>query len=189
MHLTNIKSKLLAEFRAISKGKNPKITTDIEAVVVLSGESGDPDFKTNLNDTEERTRTGVKIIETIKKRGGNPVLIITGTPAQNKFMFKLAKNAGIKKIKNLKNIPSVPLGSTLDQFKELIKLDLKKIAIVTHAYHGPRVLRYAAKYLDKNCQFYLFLLARNAMTGNLTEEEIKKIIRYSNQGYISLSLG
>ena len=88
----------------------------------------------------------------------------------------------------LKNIPRVPLASTFDQFKELKKTNLKKIAIVTHAYHGPRVLRYATKYLAKNCQFYLFLIGRNKMTDDLIDEEVEKIIKYTKQGFIPLFL-
>ena len=100
MSLKNIKSKLLSEFREIAKEKNPKVTANIEAVVVLSGESGDPDLETNLTDTEERTEEGVRIFKKIKKVGGNPVLVITGTHFQNKLMLKLAKKAGIKKNQN-----------------------------------------------------------------------------------------
>ena len=188
MSLKNTKSKLLSEFREIAKEKNPKVTANIEAVVVLSGESGDPDLETNLTDTEERTKEGLRIIEEIKKRRGSPVLILTGTNAQNKLMLKLAKKAGIKKIEMLKNIPRVPLASTFDQFKQLKKTNFKKIAIVTHAYHGPRVLRYTTKYLVKNFQFYLFLIERNKMTCDLIDEEVEKIIKYSKQGYIPLFL-
>ena len=100
MSLKNTKSKLLSEFREIAKEKNPKVTANIEAVVVLSGESGDPDLETNLTDTEERTKESLRIIEEIKKRRGSPVLILTGTNAQNKLMLKLAKKAGIKKNQN-----------------------------------------------------------------------------------------
>lgn len=188
MPSTNIRSKLLLEFREVAREKNPIVTADIEAVVVLSGESGDPNHKTNLTDTEERTKEGLRIFKEIKKIGGNPVLILTGTHAQNKLMLKLAKKEGIKKIKMLENIPLVPLASTFDQFRELKKIHFKKIAIVTHAYHGPRVLRYATEYLVKNCQFYLFLISRNKMINDLIDEEVEKIIKYSKKGYIPLFL-
>lgn len=188
MSLKNIKSKLLLEFRESARGKNPKVIADIEAVVVLSGESGDPALATDLQDTQERTLAGIKIYKAVSKAGGNPMLVLTGTNSQNKLMLKLAKEKGITKITMLENIPPVPLASTFDQFRQLKKMQFKKIAIVTHAYHGPRVLRYAKKYLAKNCQFYLFLIGRGKMTNDFIEEEVAKIVKYSKKGHIPIFL-
>lgn len=181
-----IDKNLLAEFETIKKGKNPKITADMEAVVVLSGESGDPDLTTELHDTEERMLAGIKIFKAVSKSGGNPVLILTGTSAQNKLMKQLAHQQNIKNIFTLKNIPPVPAVSTYDQFRELGKLPFKKIGIVTHAYHGPRSRRYAKKYLPRGCQSELLLIGRDKIDSNQIQEETKKIIKYGLKGDLDI---
>src|SRR3989344_205187 len=108
MSLTNIPSKIRAEFESIKKGKNPKITADIEAVVVLSGESGDPITENGSYDTQERMRLGVKIFKTIQQIGGRPALIVAGTEHQNRMMLKLARRKGIGRVTTLRGIPPAP---------------------------------------------------------------------------------
>lgn len=177
MSSTNLKSKLFKEFKELEKGKNPEITADIEAVVVLSGESGDPENPTKLKDTEERIQLGIKIFKKVRELGGNPTLILNGTGTQNILMTKIAEKEKVEKILTIKN-PSVPAASTLTQFQGLKNLHFAKIALVTHAYHSPRVKRYAAKYLSKDCVFHIFLLDRDKMTQTQITEEIEKIIKY-----------
>lgn len=175
------KKQLQGEFEKVKKEKNPKITKDFEAVVILSGESGDPANPTNLDDTEERTQAGIEIFKKIKKLGSNPTLILNGTDAQNGLMEKNAKKEKVDNLQLIKNLP-VPNISTLTQFQGLKNKFFKKIVIVTHAYHGPRVKKYAKKYLPKNCRYQLFLLDRDKISQNLIREEIEKILRYSQKG-------
>ena len=179
----NSKSELLEEFEKVKRDKNSKITKDIEAVVILSGESGDPDYQTKLHDTEERTQFAIQIFKKIKKLGGSPILVLNGTNAQNNLMAKIAKSYGVKKNLTIKN-PPVPRVSTLTQFQGLKNLRFAKIAIVTHAYHNPRVKRYTKKYLPKNCQSQLFLLDRDKISRNQIQQEFEKILRYSRKGDI-----
>lgn len=179
----NSKSELLEEFEKVKKGKNLKITKDFEAVVVLSGESGDPAYPTKLKDTEERIQAGIEIFKKIQKLGGNPTLVLNGTDAQNELMKKNAKKEKVDNLQLIKN-PPIPNVSTLTQFQGMKSLFFKKIALVTHAYHGPRVKRYAKKYLPKNCQYQFFLLDRDKISQNLIREEIEKILKYSQKGGI-----
>jgi len=62
----DLQKKLMDEFDVVEKGRNPKITSDIEAIVVLSGESLDPAIKTDLHDTEERLAEGIRIYQGIQ---------------------------------------------------------------------------------------------------------------------------
>src|SRR3989344_2330215 len=185
MSLTNIPSKIRAEFESVKKGKNPKITSDIEAVVVLSGESGDPITEDGSFDTQERMRLGVKIYKTIQQIGGKPELIVAGTEHQNQLTLKLAKKNGIEQASIVKGIPPAPYASTLDQFKQL-KTDRKHLAIVTHAIHGPRTLRYAIKYLLKNTEFKIFLIGRRSMEKSAIDSELSKIQTYAGKEDIDL---
>ncbi|MCR4324846.1 MAG: YdcF family protein [Candidatus Curtissbacteria bacterium] len=173
-----VENKLKQEFESVRNSVDPKIDAGIEAVAILSGESGDPALKTNLRDTEQRTAYGLTIykkLASFSSRG--PKLVLTGTEAQNDLMRKLAKNIDSSNVIKLSNMPPVPLISTLDQFKELGKLNFKKLAIVTHAYHGPRSARYARKYLGKK-DYEFFLLDRRGMNPEEIKSEIGKIIKY-----------
>lgn len=173
----SFKNKLLEEFIQLQKEKNPKITSDIEAVVVLSGESRDPALNTDLKDTEERLAEGIKIYKEIKALGGFPTLILNGTDPQNIFMENEAKENVIHKLMIIKN-PRYPRASTDTQMKGLTNLNFKKIAIVTHAWHGVRVRLNAIKRLPKDISFNLFLLSRNNINDADIEMEIEKIQRY-----------
>lgn len=182
----NIKSKLLKEFADIQNSVNAPVSKDIDAVVVLSGESADPQTENDSFDTQQRTIEGIKIYKEIKKMGGKPTLVLTGTMPQNKIMIDLAFMHGVKRIEKLTGIPRPPLASTLIQFKQLRTLKVKSAVIVTHATHGPRVSRYAVKYWNHNSRFQLYLLNRRPMRGSLIKSEVKKIEIYSNKGDIDL---
>jgi len=181
----DLQKKLMDEFDVVEKGRNPKITSDIEAIVVLSGESLDPAIKTDLHDTEERLAEGIRIYQGIQKLEGSPILVLNGTDPQNIFMEAEAKRRAVDKVMIVKN-PSYPAASTKTQIEGLKKLKFKKIAIVTHAYHGPRVLRYARKFFLNNCKFTLFLIARDKINKNQVQQEIEKIIEYASKGDIDL---
>jgi len=62
----DLQKKLMDEFDVVEKGRNPKITSDIEAIVVLSGESLDPAIKTDLHDTEERLAEGFRSLKALQ---------------------------------------------------------------------------------------------------------------------------
>ena len=185
MSLKNTRSKLLAEFKTIEKGKNPRLDRSIEAIVVLSGESLDPKIKTDLLDTETRLLAGIKIYRKIEKLGGKPVLVINGTDDQNRTMVNVAKESGITNIEQVKN-PPYPKASTLTQIKGLRSLNFKKILLVNHAEGGPRTARYTKKLLQNSCKCELYLINRKRMSREQIDEEIGKIIKYSVEGDLSL---
>lgn len=169
-------NRISAEFESVKAAKNPKITADIEAVVVLSGESGDPITENDSFDTEERMRLGMRIYKKIHQFGGKTELIVTGTEHQNHMMSRLARRNGIRQVTFLKGIPPAPFASTLDQFKQL-KTDKNILAIVTHAYHAPRVSRYINQYLPQK-EIKLYLIKRRGITKNQISEELNKIEQY-----------
>jgi hypothetical protein len=176
MSLKSTPDQIEIEFESVRKGKNPEIASDIEAIVVLSGESGDFELETELHDTEERTRYATKIFKKISRLGGSPVLIVDGTDSQNLMMEKMARKAGILSVTQIIN-PPVPIASTLTQFEGLQKLKFRKLVLITEGYHAPRVLRYAKQYLSNNIKFQLFVIHRN-FDKKMQAEEIKKIKTY-----------
>lgn len=176
MSLKNIKNKLLSEFEKIKQGKNPKITADVEAVVVLSGESRDPAIKIDLHDTEERLAEGIRIYNEIKKQGSPPTLIVNGTDPQNIFMKNESRKQRIGKIVTMKN-PPYPKASTKTQFEAIEHLKFKKMAIVIHAAYGPRTRRYIDKFMNGR-EVLLFLIGRDKMRKSEIEIEIEKIQKY-----------
>ncbi len=177
MSSSDLKSKLSLEFEEVVQGKNPEITADIEAIVVLSGESRDPAIKTKLYDTEERLAEGIRIYKEVEWLGGSPILVLNGTDPQNVFMEDESRKNGILRIKTIKN-PSVPSASTDTQLKGLQKFNFRKVAIVTHAYHGVRTRMNALKRLPNSMNFELFLLNRGGVKDEDIEMEIEKIKKY-----------
>lgn len=170
-------SNLRAEFEKVKKGNNPDISLDIDAVVVLSGESAGSSPGIYESDTEERVTFAVSIYREIEKLGGFPQLVLNGTKFQNKAIKKIAELSGVKNIMFIEN-PPFPKASTDTQIQGLAKLNFKKIAIVTHAYHGPRARITVLKWLPKKVFFDLFLLDRKNMKADDIEREIEKIKRY-----------
>jgi hypothetical protein len=180
MSLKNVKSKLLLEFKQVTKEKDPKVFSAIEAVVILSGESAGAVAGNRIGDTEQRTNYAIKIFKQIKALGGFPTLVLNGTDVQNKLMAKLARRAGVFNIVYIKN-PPFPRASTDTQMKGLAKLNFKKVAIITHGRHSLRANMTALKRLPKNTAFSLFLVDRKKMDQNDINEEIEKIIKYFNE--------
>lgn len=170
-------ARQLKAFNNIKKTKDPKISPDIDAVVVLSGESGGSVPGTYQHDTQERVNFGIALFKKIEKLGRSPTFILSGTNHQNILMKKMAKNAGINKIVLIKNLP-YPFASTDTQIKGLAKLHFTKLAIVTHAWHGVRTKLTAEKRLPRNVFFQLFLLERNKINNSDLESEIGKIQKY-----------
>jgi|SRR3990167_2422655 len=172
----DLQKKLEEEFNEVKKGTNPEITSNIDAVVVLSGESRDPEIKTNLRDTEERLAEGIRIYKKIKKLGGSPTLILNGTDPQNAFMEEESRKQGIHRVIIIKN-PPYPLASTKTQVEGIKDFKFKKMAIITHAYHGPRSRRYINKFLSGQ-DAPLFLVNRNKMSKGEIKIEMQKIKEY-----------
>lgn len=173
----DIKDKITKEFRDLENGDNPQVTADIEAVVVLSGESGDPANKTDLLDTQERCEYGIEVYKKIKTAGGRPLLVLNGTEPQNKLMAKIAKQNEVFDSITIIN-PAFPRASTLTQFKRMKKFGFKKIAVITHAYHAVRVKFTSKSVLPRECTVLLFLLGRKAIDEDIKSTEMKKIERY-----------
>lgn len=171
------RDSLALEFDRIKKGRDPNITPDIEAVVVLSGESADPLLKTPLKDTEARTLKGVKVFQRITRIGGSPTLVLNGTKSQIKVMRRIAKAKGINNIDYIIN-PDVPFASTFTQIEGMRKLNYKKIAIATHAFHAMRTTINARAIFHPSVYFELFLIGRNEMSSMNVKNEVKKIQRY-----------
>lgn len=185
MSSSDSKSRLSLEFAEVAQGKNPEITADIEAVVVLSGESRDPAIKTKLYDTEERLAEGIRIYKEVERLGGSPTLVLNGTDSQNIFMSGKSRENGVTKMETIKN-PPVPEASTKTQLEGIRNLNFKMVALVTHAYHGPRTFRCINKYLPKKSPVKLFLIGRDKINRSGIQEEIKKIIEYTSKGDIDL---
>lgn len=171
------KKALLEEFNLIRTGKDPELSSDFEAVVILSGESLDSNIKTDLHDTEERTFYAIKIFKKILDNGGSPTFVVNGTDNQNTLIANIAKKNGISKVLLVKN-PKVPFASTETQAYGFLKLRFKKIAVVTHAYHGARTRLHLIKNLPRNVKFKLFLYDRREMKVEDINREIEKINRY-----------
>ncbi len=172
----NLKNKFRLEYDKIRQEKDPEITTDIEAVVVLSGESQDPAIMTKWHDTEDRTSFGIEIYKKVIKLGGLCKLLLNGTDIQNLMMQKIAKDADVENMVLVKN-PPFPIASTKTQLQALAKLNYKNIAIVTHSYHAPRVALTAAKITPK-ISISMFLLGRKDIKKGEIEREINKIKMY-----------
>lgn len=182
--IRKIENKISLEFKAVEQGKNPDTSADIEAVVVLSGESRDPAIKTKLHDTEERLTEGIRIYKEVERLGGSPTLVLNGTDTQNAFMKKESVKHGFTKIMVVKN-PPFPEASTKTQILGLVKLSIKNLAIVIHAFVGPRTIRYVRKYLD-DFKVKLFLIDRGKINQIQIRKEIKKIAKYASKGDIDL---
>jgi len=176
MLFADLQKKLTDEFDKVKLEKNPKVTQDIEAVVVLSGESQDPAIKTGLHDNEERLAEGIRIYKKVVDLGGFPTLILNGTHPQNAFMEEESRKQKIDKIIAVKN-PPYPKASTKTQIQGIMNLSFKKMAIVTHAYHGPRSRRYTNKFLSGR-DAPLFLVNRNKMSKGEIKIEMQKIKEY-----------
>jgi len=182
----NIKSKLLKEFKVLKGFKNPRVSKEIDAVVVLTGDSTDPLTEDGSFDTQKRLKTGLRIYRRIEKLGGRPTLILTGTKPQNEIMLEIVKKNKIDRVIKLPNIPRPPLASTLIQIKQLKKLKNKNMMIVTHAVHGPRTYRYVLKHLSSKSKFALFLIDREAMKTSQIKSETERIYAYSKKGDLDL---
>lgn len=179
MSSTDLANKILSEYKEIENGKNPAVSAEIDAIIVLSGESAGAVSSIYKNDTEERIEIGIDIYNQVEKLGGKCHLLIDGTDVQNKKMDYMAKAAGVGNILPVLN-PPYPVASTETQFRGLLNLHYKKLAIVTHAYHGVRAKLAAKKYLPGDVSFELFLIGRGKMTKEQKESEIKKIQKYFN---------
>lgn len=177
MSAFDLQARLRKEFEEVKKGINPKVTSEVEAVVVLSGESGGSTPGIFLKDTEKRTNYGIGMYKKIKKMGANPVLVLNGTDSQNRLMQKMAKEAGVEKTKLIKN-PDYPKASTDTQLAGVANLNFQKIAIITHAWHGVRVKINAEKILPKKMSFYLFLMDREKISKEDIDTEVEKIQKY-----------
>src|SRR3989344_6691024 len=182
----NIKSKLLKEFKVLKGFKNPRVSKEIDAVVVLTVDSTDPLTEDGSFDTQKRLKTGLRIYRRIEKLGGRPTLILTGTKPQNEIMLEIVKKNKIDRVIKLPNIPRPPLASTLIQIKQLKKLKNKNMMIVTHAVHGPRTYRYVLKHLSSKSKFALFLIDREAMKTSQIKSETERIYAYSKKGDLDL---
>lgn len=173
---SNLYKGLIREFDEVKRGKNPQVTSDLEAVVVLSGESSGSTPGVYSDDTEQRTALGIRIYKMISRLGGFCFLLLNGTDIQNQKMQKLAKDSGVEKIMLIEN-PPFPAAATETQFIGMKKLNFKKLAIVTHAYHAPRTILTAKKIIPKvSCK--MFLLDRRFMKIAEIDSEINKILRY-----------
>lgn len=181
---SNLYKGLIREFNKVERGENPQVTGNIEAVVVLSGESQDPAIKTTWHDTEERLAEGIAIYKQVVNLGGSPTLILNGTNPQNAFMEKEAKLREIGKIMTIKN-PPYPMASTKTQFQGLSGLGFHKMIIIIHADYGPRTMRYIDKFL-KDIDVKLFLIGRDKMKKSEMQVEIEKILEYFPEEFENL---
>ena len=180
----DLQIKLTDEFNKVKLGKNPKVTQDIEAILVLSGESQDPAVKTHLPDTEERLSEGISIYKKVQALGGSPTLILNGTDPQNAFMKEESRKQGIHRVIIIKN-PPYPLASTKTQVEGIKDFKFTKMAIITHAYHGPRTRRYINKFLSGQ-DILLFLINRNKMSKGEIKIEMQKIKEYFPKEFANL---
>lgn len=205
--------KLIEEFRALLEAKEYDLPKNSDHIVVLSAPAL-PEFKANPvgheenSENEARIRIGVEIFQQIAAdRAGKPIedlteedyknpslpmFVLSGEPERLPSMEETALHMGIPKEKvYLSDCGALGICNTKTQFEEIAKdknlSDAKQIAIVSSAYHIPRVARTASSELADGVDFDAIGVSMKDFPFDVYKKvrgEIKRIVHYSNKGDI-----
>ena len=212
----------LQEIEIVSKQENKEINPHIEYIFVLSGRSSylkKPVDSPAIKDSEDdynRMELGIKIARTIvasrlKKPTGDkldkedlvkygPQIIYNGTTKQNETLKSALKQGILAHYPEEKfRILDLESGeeNTRGQFKSLKEhspLSNTSVAIVTHAYHFPRVARMVGgKWhpFGLNTKIHFYLVDRQLQAPGVKEDmvgEVQRLPRYIKQGDLNSSL-
>lgn len=173
-----IRVKLIQEYKDLSKHSFPTLE-NIDTVVVLSAE----EIKIE-GENGERVINGIKL----SSKSHLP-LIFLGTKFHNLKIKRYSK--GIKTTIQLIIPSNRSQGSTRTQIKDLSEFlkkntSFKKILILSHSYHIPRIRRYCKRYLLKNIEYFFWLIGDIKKQNKQIKNEIEKIIKYSDKGDLPL---
>lgn len=154
--------------------------------------------------TAKRTGKNVQKITKEDLAHNGPYIIYNGTPQQNKEFMRANLNDSIsfptKKILVIDHAHNDdgsihPIVNTLDQIKnldeDLIKIDsFRRVAVVSHAEHFPRILRYLEKYKPLSEETIIEVFSLKPPKNGISEynrEEIEKVWEYFQKGDLSFN--
>ena len=180
--LKNIKPFLKNEFLTLPTEK-PNLPSVIGSIILLTGEGMESSNVGHENDgdTQRRFEHAVKLL---LEQADQPFFVINGSDEQNHQLETTAKLRGVTSEKILL-IPNPPLSNTMTQIKEISRRNLPQpYVFVTDPFHIPRVRRYVKKWLPESQSYYSF--TNHSINEKDIQSEIEKIIKYANQGDLSL---
>jgi hypothetical protein len=218
-----LKQDFVNRLQTIYEKDNPEVDPNIEYVWVLSARSTylkrpvDRPNVADLNDDYNRMHLGIEIARSVvakklTKPSNNltedelikngPIIIYNGRPEHNKDFKQALKDNQIKgypKDKFLIFELPFTMQNTKGQFVSIKKnrnLHDTTIAIITHAYHFPRVARMIGTtppfdYFGQNVKTYFILVDRKFEAKGALEDiigELKRIILYIKKGDIMKSI-
>lgn len=166
--------QLLVEFYSLKF--DPAFKKLFDAIVVLSAEEVEL-----IGENKKRLQQALTLLKDQKK---NPILIFLGTKTHDKYFNHFVRN----KVKKFISISNRKEASTKTQIKDLVdylkKHLYKKVLIVSHAYHIPRIRRYCQKYIPSSIHYDFCPVGNIAEQEKQIRIEIKKIIKYKAQGHL-----
>ncbi len=192
MTRAQIESKIRAEF---SEWKaRPKLQRDWGILWVLTGY--DTAWNTG-SDTRRRLEGGMHLAKRVSRmKGGTlPTIYISGYNEHNRNLRKWRTESFFEKNysfprNSLMVGPLERILHTGDQFKLFPRKFLKgnkKIAIVTDAYHIPRVERYVERFFPQERERFVFYPVPSTTPSAVQiRKEVQSIIKYSRKGIIPL---
>lgn len=140
--------------------------------------------------------------EDIKKSG--PILIYNGIPIENDDFRKVMQSSNfilpfekVVIVDGVTESPTIshPIKNTADQIKGFPKYLIgnngpikKHLALISHAEHLPRILRYLAKYqsVPEHIKIVLYpLKSSEEVYQEYKEEEAEKVWKYYKEGFLS----
>ncbi len=194
--------ELVDEYRQVLFSPEVALPVQTNAVVVLSHsyeDSIENQARTNLGIELVKKITAERLGKTVEELSDDdlrqgPVLMINGLPDQNQAMAERAMAQGLPD-DTLAFVPNPAEGANTKTQFELIPPEFlepgKHLTIISSDYHGPRVVRYADKLLPQEVKFDFYGLPypdayKDFQTLSKTVKgEVKRIIKYSNQGDLS----
>lgn len=172
----------------------PEPQKDWDIIWVLTGY--DTSWDTG-SDTRRRLEEGMRLAKKISRMNGGilPGVYISGYDEHNAHLRKwraegLFENKYSFPKSNLIVGPLQNILHTGDQFKLFPQKFLKgnkRIAVVTDAYHIPRIERYVEKFFPAERERFVFYPALPITTnGAYIKKETKKIMKYAKKGIITM---
>jgi uncharacterized SAM-binding protein YcdF (DUF218 family) len=170
--------ELLKEFMDLYKNP-PTVSEDIDGIIILAGDRP-PAQGENVS--------RIKYAETLfKKLNRDLPVFFSGITGEKETITNLMISFGLPKENCFfQDCGKFGITNTKIQFETLasdpLTKDCKNLAIVTSAYHIPRVKRTAGKYLQSETKFIVVANIEDWKTYNsflMVMDEIEKIVKYS----------
>lgn len=170
------------EFEDLYNNPSKTVPKDADGVIVLMG----PTLKVDTS----RIKLGLNILKTL---GGSVPIIFSGvTEKREEILSLLERLSSSKSLIHFQDCGKIGTANTKTQFEILITSpltkDLRRLVIITSAWHIPRVKRTAAKFLPPETEFVVMGNpdgSDDCDSFALVMDEIRKIIEYSAKGDIS----